>query len=638
MIRQELLESSDATIADAVERSDPMLLRGLLYQLTGDDELKSMAFKRVRVGIREVLAPASETEASRIRKKATAYLLSYRDSGAGPRSIGPRERLKESMSLAVGADIPDDHFQLWLEELALDPWARGLDWQEPAPMERIEKFSVTVIGAGLGGLNAAVQLKRAGFRCTVIEKNSEVGGTWHENRYPGCRVDTPSRSYTHLFGVDFPYPNPYCTADLNERYLKWVADEYAVRPDIIFDTEVRSLVWDDATSTWEVTAHGPDGPVFVRSDAVVTAVGFLNRPKLPAIEGMDEFGGQSWHSARWPTGFDLNGKRVAVIGTGCSGYQMAPVIASDAAHLTLFQRSAQWVFAVPGYTKPFPPQVNWMDRNFPYHTNFMRFVTCFSRGGGDAGPLVDIDPDFHDPYAISPGNKAVRDSCVAFLQQKLDDPDLVARMTPPHPPFSARPVLIDPDDSVLDALLRDNVSLVTDGIRRINQKGVETVDGAQHDVDVIVYATGFRASDYLFPMEIRGRGGVQLGDLWSKDGPRAYLGCMMPGFPNLWSIYGPNTNGGLLVASIHESAAMYMLRCLERLILNGKDAIEVEQEAYERYNSLLDLRGARRAYSDPRSNSYYWSEYGRSVTNCPFSAVEMWRFLSRPDWDDLRMY
>ena len=431
----------------------------------------------------------------------------------------------------LGQTLEGENLQHHVEELALDPAVRSLHWQEKPDPARLKDFTVTVIGAGMGGLNAALQLREAGFPFTVVEKNTGVGGTWWENRYPGARVDTPSRSYTHLFGVDFPYPNPFCEWRENVKYFDWVADHFDLRRHIQFETEVKALTWDEAAGEWQIDIEGPDGARTIRSRAVITSVGFLSRPNIPNIAGAETFAGASWHTARWPQDVDLKGKRVAVIGTGCTGYQMVPEIALEAAHVTVFQRTAQWLFPVPGYRSPFPPQVNWLDRNLPFHTNFMRARTCSL---DRIANVAEIDPDFKDPYAVNPLSKRAREGCVAFLERKLGDPALVAAMTPPHPIWSARAVVVDPDYCVLDALLRDNVTLVTAGIERIEPRGIVAMDGTLHEADVIVYATGFHATEYLYPMTITGRGGQTLEDLWAKDGARAYLGCMMPGFPNLW--------------------------------------------------------------------------------------------------------
>jgi 4-hydroxyacetophenone monooxygenase len=627
--REELLAASDEVIEDAVLHADPWVLRGLLFQLTGDEEVARAHVADVGRG----MAPAGDDDTALLRRKAVEFLKAYRDTGAAEISIGDEARLPTSLQLASNFELADEDMGLYVEELSLDPWARGLEWTVPPPQDRLDAFNVIVIGGGLGGLNAAIQLKRAGISFTVIEKNADLGGTWFENRYPGCRVDTQSRSYTNLFGVDYSYPNPYCPAAEHERYFHWVADAHALREDIVFETEVRSLAWDEDSSEWHVSIDGPDGERVLRANGVITAVGFLNRPKLPEIEGMLTFQGRSFHSARWPEGLEIKDKRFAVIGTGASGYQVIPELALEAEQVVIFQRTPQWLMPTPGYRSPYPPQVNWLDRNLPFYTNFMRFRAAVSiRFLSD---FSEIDPDFDDPDACSVANKMMRDASLAFLEHKLGDPDLVRTMTPPHPYLSARPLAVDSEYSVLDVLQNDNVTLVTEGIRRITETGIETTTGEHHDVDVILYATGFHATDYLFPMTIIGRDGVTIEKTWAESGARAYLGCMVAGFPNLWMVYGPNTNGGMHPASFHEVVGRYALECMEHLIVNDKRAIEVTEAAYWRYNRLLDERNARKVWSDPRAHNYYWTEFGRSAVMCPFYPWEIWHFLRHPSFEDL---
>ena len=226
-----------------------------------------------------------------LQSKAAEFLKSYRDSGADDIPVGPVDRLPTSLSLACGEEIPAADLELWLEQLAVDPWARGLVWRDEPQPNRLQEFSVVVIGAGGGGLGAAVYLERAGVPYVVIEKNAGVGGTWFENRYPGARVDTPSRAYTHTFGAGFEYPNPFCAQSENEKYFNWIADEFGVRGNIEFETEVKSVIWDEDAKVWEITAVGPDGPRNWRANAVISGVGFLARPNLPNIEGLAAFEG-----------------------------------------------------------------------------------------------------------------------------------------------------------------------------------------------------------------------------------------------------------------------------------------------------------------------------------------------------------
>jgi 4-hydroxyacetophenone monooxygenase len=351
---------------------------------------------------------------------------------------------------------------------------------------------------------------------------------------------------------------------------------------------------------------------------------------------MAQFQGPSWHTARWPEGADLRGKRIAVIGTGCTGYQLIPELAREASHVTVFQRTPQWLFPVPGYLSLSPQQLLWLDRNLPYHTNFMRF-RAFYAAGPDLAKMFDIDPSFKDPFACSEVNKAARDRAIAFLESKLKDPKLVETMTPNHPVWSARPVVVDPEYCILDVIQRDNVSLVTSGIKRINRTGIEAGDGSQHDVDVLVYATGFKANDFLYPMTITGRNGKTIEQLWAADGARAYLGCMMPGFPNLWSLYGPNTNGGLPVAQFHEVTILYALQCMEKLILDGKQAVEVKDDAYWRYNEVVDKGNSMKVWADPRAHNYWWTKHGRTASQIPFTGYEVRQYMLRPNFADLEI-
>jgi 4-hydroxyacetophenone monooxygenase len=631
--RVELLEATDETIEDAVQYADPMVLRGLLYQLTGDESVAATELEVISNGYGEITNVSNPSHVALLRAKAAAFLKAYRDRGAGPLPYGPVERLPRSLGLTAGTDMPETELDLWVEQLALDPGARGLAWQKPPSQAQLENFVVAVIGAGMGGLNAAVHMKRAGIKYFVIEKNDEVGGTWYENKYPGARVDSPSRTYTHIYGVDFEYPNAFCPRAENLRYFKWVAERFGIRPDITFKTEVKSVVWDEAAKQWEIAADGPNGPRVWRANAVIASVGFLSRPNLPSIEGMESFKGPSFHTARWPEDLDPKGKRIGVIGSGASAYQMVPELAKSARHTFLFQRTPNWCFEAPGYLAAFPPQVNWLDRNFPYMTNFIRFRMSLLAHPDNVPRAMHVDPEFQHPHARSARNKRMRDERVAFITRKLADrPDLIEKMIPAAPPNSARPIIVDPEYSIYDAIQRVDVTLVTDPMRRITPNGIEVEGGDEIALDVIVYATGFKANDFLWPMEIRGRGGKRVEELWAKDGARAYLGSMLPDFPNFFMIYGPNTNnfGGLQIVDLHEMTTRFALECIGGLIAREKHTVDVTLDAYWRFNAELDLAEAPMMYKDPRANNYYKNSFGRSATNCPIDVRKMWTWLRDP--------
>jgi 4-hydroxyacetophenone monooxygenase len=622
-MRPELIEASDQEIEDALGYAEPMVLRGVLYQLTGDESVAATEAVASAVGFHAATSLSPEGMAF-LRSKAAEFLKSYRDQGAGEFPIGSEERLQRSLSLTAGEDIPDRDMAFWLEELALHPWARALEWPERPEPEQLQGFEVLVIGAGMLGLNAAVQLKRAGIRYTVVEKNPEIGGTWFENRYPGCRVDTPSRAYTLICGVEYNYPYQYSPQSENEKYVHWLADKYDVRQSIEFNTEVKSLLWDEDAKLWEVQALGPDGPRTWRVNAVMTAVGLLNRPSVPDFEGAEEFKGELLHTARWPSGLDITGKRVAVVGSGCSGYQTFPDIARVAAHTFLFQRTPSWVFETKNYLTPLPPQVNWLERNLPYYRNFLRLRGRWLHGPVLQGRFFSKDPHVNDP---------MREQRLEFMRRKFaGHPELMDKMLPNYPPAASRPVMVDEEYSVFDALLQDNTTLVTDGIARITADGIVDGSGQEHAVDVIVLATGFKANDFLWPMEIRGREDKTIEQLWEKDGARAYLGTMLPGFPNFFVIYGPNTNpvSGAGNPAIHEMGTRFAIECVAHLILKNESTVDVTLDAYLQYNDEVDKAEPTRIYIDAGVKNYYTNDYGRSAVNCPFDARKMWEWFRDP--------
>ena len=622
----------DQTIADAVTYADPMVLRGVLYLLTSDEALAGMDLASNTDADLSGQGVKDGSDVERLRAKAVTYLKLLRDSKVAHPELGSASHVLKSLSLAAGYELPEAEREIWMELAAFDPFARGIEWKEKPSPDKTNDFLVVVVGTGVSGLNAAVHLKRAGIPYVVIEKNPEVGGTWYENRYPGARVDTASRGYSHQFGVDYPFPDAYCARDTQLEYFKWVADEFGVRQDIVFDTEVKSMAWDDADQTWEVVADGPDGQRRWRANAVVSCVGFLSRPSLPKIKGMEDFQGTACHTAQWPDGLDITGKRVAVIGSGASGYQTLPIIAKRAAQTQFFQRTPSWCFDDPDYIKPMPPELLWLEKALPYYVNFVRFRLAALRGPDTVTLTAKVDPAFEDPHARSAFNKATRDNRIVYIEQQFATrPELIERMIPTAPPLSSRPIRIDPNENVYTALLRDNVALVSDGIDRITPAGV-MAGGIEYPVDVIVYATGFKANDFLWPMEVIGRDGAKIETLWAKDGPRAYLGAMLPGFPNLWMSYGPNSNnfGGFQVIDLLELVTQFALRCIAGLIEGGHKSVEVTSEAYWRFAQELDDNDALMIYRDPRVSNYYRNEHGRSAVNGPIDIRRMWRWLHDP--------
>jgi 4-hydroxyacetophenone monooxygenase len=300
-----------------------------------------------------------------------------------------------------------------------------------------------------------------------------------------------------------------------------------------FNTEVTAAEWNDAAGEWVVHLRSPFAlDEVVRANAIISAVGLLDRPVLPDIEGLHSFQGKMFHTARWDHSYDYSGKRVGVLGTGASGMQLVPVVAQDAASTVIFQRSAGWVIPVPGYREPVTPETRWLYQHVPYYVNMFRLRMIYNAGDDAMYDAYDIDPEWHGAGSLNRKNHVLRERLIEYLMSKVgDDPELVEKCIPNYPPMAKRIIL---DNGWFDALKRPNVELTTDPIERITPKGVLMQSGKEHELDLLVLASGFRPNDFLWPMEICGREGVALNELWSKDGARAYLGMMMPGFPNLW--------------------------------------------------------------------------------------------------------
>jgi 4-hydroxyacetophenone monooxygenase len=629
----DLLHATDAEIEQHVQSGDPMTLRGLLYQLTGNAAIAATKLGETPGMILPLKALVDNEDIALVRAAAAAFLRAHREAGTPALGPGPIDRLPQSLSLAAGAEIPAEAIEFCIEELGIERIPRRHELRYRPP--RTTDFHVVVIGAGVGGINAAINLRESDIPFTVVEKNDGVGGTWHDNSYPGCRVDVPSLAYSHSFGLHYAWDHWFAPQRENNNYLQWCVDTFGVRDHIRFSTEVTALTWDEDTATWLVEVKDVDGNAeTVRANAVISAVGFLSRPKFPAIKGMETFAGPAFHTAWWDHGFDEPaGKHLAVIGTGCSGMQLVPELERRGATVTVFQRRPSWIFEVPIYRAELPEGVKWLDRNMPYYRNFEKFRAIWMVGDHVTAAPYMRDPTWDDPDSLSRINQAARRASFDYLERKLGDrPDLLASCTPHTPAMASRPVI---DNGWLDAIRGPNVELVTDPIGRIVPEGIVTESGRVVDVDAIVFATGFETSKFLWPMEVTGRHGT-LHQLWARDGARAYLGITMPGFPNLFCIYGPNTNSnqGTIPTMGSELQMRYAVQCIEELFRTGRTSIDLKLEAYEEYNRRLDEGLRKTIFSDPRLDTYYINEHGRSSSQTCWTTLEYWKMTRYPDFTD----
>jgi 4-hydroxyacetophenone monooxygenase len=540
--------------------------------------------------------------------------------------------VRQIMEYMVGP-FSDDHFTLLLNELGLPEYTKAPQWHKSKLAPETD-FTVAIIGAGLAGVGAAYRLKQAGIAFVILERHHEVGGVWSENNYPGCHLDTSNFNYSYSFNQNPHWKEEYASRAAVLEYLQSSAEKFRLQEHIRYNTEVVAGEYNESDGSWNLTLKKSDGSIEQMGvQALISAVGQLNRPNFPAIENIDAFAGHAWHTARWNHEVDLTGKRVGVIGTGASGFQAIQKIAEVAGELTVFQRSPPWIRFTPGYNSLLKDGSRWLFANV---SNYHRWFRVYRMWVGMCRrAYTEVDFAWKHPVSMSQKNEELRQLMMKDLEKSLADrPDLLKKMTPNYPPFAKR--CASDDGKWFATLKKPHVKLVTDKITKAHEGGIETADGKLHELDVIVFGTGFKASDFLSTLPLTGRGGVKLQDQWHGDDARAYYGITVPNFPNLFCLYGPNTNinGNASLVLLSEAGAMYIVECIRLLLESKKRAMEVRQDVLDRFNERIDAASSSVVYGAARVNSWYKNASGRLTQNWPLPTVEYWRGTSEVNKDD----
>ena len=462
---------------------------------------------------------------------------------------------------------------------------------------------IVIVGSGFSGLGMAIRLKQAGLQdFAILERADEVGGTWHANTYPGCACDVPSHLYSFSFALNPDWTQTYSSQPEIWEYLRRCADEFGVRSHIRFGCAVESATWLDDERRWELeTTTGT-----YRARVLIPALGPLTEPRIPDLPGLEDFAGQTWHSARWNHDYELTGKRIASIGTGASAIQYVPEIQPRVERLHVFQRTPPWV--VPHSTRSITDAERRLYRAAPA-------VQRLVRGGIYAGREALVLGFVKQPRFM----RVVEQLARRHMQRQLDDPQLLARVTPDYTIGCKR---ILPSNRWYPALNEPNVELVTAGVREVRARSIVGGDGIERPVDAIVFGTGFRVTDIPAAHQVRGRGGTLLDDIWHGS-PRAYLGTAVAGFPNLFFLLGPNTGlGHSSMVYMIESQIAHVMAALRHMRLSGAETIEVRAAAQERYNAEIDRRMHGTVWTTGCS-SWYLDETGRNAVLWPDWT---WRF------------
>lgn len=463
---------------------------------------------------------------------------------------------------------------------------------------------VGIVGGGFGGIAVAVRLKKAGFESfTIFEREAGPGGTWWINDYPGCEIDVTSDIYSYSYSGT-RWSRTHVRQPELLAYIHHVVDEYDLQRHFRFNTPVAALQWDDG-QYWHLTTASGERHEF---DVVVSAVGFLSNPRIPTWAGMDEFQGTAFHTAHWDHDYDFEGKTVAVVGVGSTAAQVVPTIAPRVKQMYVFQREPGWV--LPKGDRDYTPDEE--DRLAqPLRYRWRRYSTFVAFERSQLGGAI-YRPGTRPHIEAERVARELIDSVFA------DRPDLRAAVTPDYV-FSGKRRVVS--DDFYPALLRDNVELVPRAVESLTATGIVDSDGVERQVDAVIMATGFTASQYLSSIEVTGRDAHDLHEVW-RDGAFAFLGMTVPGFPNFYMLYGPNTNGGAPVTYFHERQAKYVVDDVKRLTRPGVASLEVKPLYCDLYNAWLQNKMRGTAWDDPGAKSYFRASSGKIVTQWPDGMVK----------------
>jgi cyclohexanone monooxygenase len=458
-----------------------------------------------------------------------------------------------------------------------------------------KKPTVAIVGAGLGGIAMGIELAHGGYDFTIFDRGDDFGGTWRKNTYPGAACDVPSHFYSYSFALNPRWSKTFADQPEILAYIEKVVDDHGLGEHLVPRARITTLRWSDTDQRWTLTTDDGQTREF---DIVVSAVGMLDVPNIPDIPGATRFRGRAFHSSNWDHSKSTAGERVASIGTGASAVQYVPAIAADTARLTVFQRTPIWVS--PRFDEPFTPEQQQLFERDPTEALKVR----------DAAYQDYESANFAADSAMT---KELTDMAHSYLLRKVTDPELRAKLTPSYPLGCKRPLQ---SRMWFPTFALPNVTLETSPIVEFTERGLRTADGREHQVDTVIYGTGFRAVDFLGSLDVYGRGGRRLHDDWI-DGAEAYLGTVVPGYPNLFTLYGPNTNGVTSIIYILEAQSEFVRRVLDEMGRRGLQSVEIERRVHDAYNAEIQGALAGTVWT-ANCNNYFRHPNGKVVTQFPY--------------------
>jgi 4-hydroxyacetophenone monooxygenase len=612
----------DATLRAAVAVANIPTLLMLLVQLTGDLRWLEEPFvlSRTKGMADNDTGGLPEELQEEVRQAAADAIVAWRHGRPTAIPTPSGELMVRMLSVSMADAVPPEYGEVLVEDLAV---AVGTSNQEVNVARVPAGFSAMVIGAGISGVAAAIKLRSLGIPYVVVESGEDVGGVWRENSYPGAAVDTPSHLYSYSFAPN-AWSRYFAARDEILAYVRRVADEYDVHRHVRFGTTVRRAEWDEHSQRWNVRVGTADGrDEVLHASVLLSCVGAFNPPAVPDIPGLDSFAGPRFHTAQWPKGLDIRAKKVAVVGSGASAMQVVPAIAPEVAKLTVFQRSPQWAQPFEKFQQPIPASVQVLFDAVPLYRAWYKLRLSWIYND-KLYKTLQRDPAWTHPTTINATNERHRKYFTDYIRSELvGREDLLPRTVPNYPPFGKRMLQ---DNGWFRTLKRDNVELVVDTISKIQPHGIATSNGSFHEADILVFATGFDVVRFISSFQVRGRDGRDLRTVWEDDDCRAYMGLTVPGFPNFFTLYGPNTqsgHGGSLIHTV-ENQLNYIGSMLTQMFDAGIATVEVKEQVYDDFAAKVDKMHQNMIWSHPAMTTYYRNARGRVVAINPFRNVDYW--------------
>ncbi len=618
---------SKQALERALDSASFPVIAALLVHFTGDISILDKLPKPNQVVLGETQGFLTHKDKQIIKNIALKEIgRFYSNSAADDIYIPSNEELNEMMNFIVGEEVSSDYVPMMLGDLNITTHT-----SKPNFLATKSNLEVLIIGAGMSGILAAIKLAEIGIKYKIYEKNNDLGGTWYENQYPGSRVDIANHFYSYSFEENHQWSEHFSRQPELLDYFKKCFHKYDIQKNTYFETQVTDMKFDELNQEWSVNSicHGEKKTESI--SIVISCVGQLNQPKVPEINGLKKFQGNMFHSSQWPNFDVISGKKVAVVGTGASAFQIVPSIAKSCKELTIFQRSPPWMFPNPQYHEEVDDGKKWLLKNLPFYSRWYRFL-LFYPGSDQLLDSLFIDPAWKvRSDSINQKNDAMRELFTAAMLGQISDQSLVDKVIPDYPPFGKR--MLQDNGAWLQALHLPNVTLLSEGVECISSKGVVS-SGKELEFDTIIFATGFRAQDFFSPINIDGGSGSY--DKIYGDSPRSYLGITFSSMPNFFAMYGPGTNlahaGSIIFNS--ECQINYICSAIKYMLSNNFKVIRVKPEIEKQYQDRFDKRHEKMVWQHSKVSSWYQNSKGKVVTTSPWRLVEYWNWTNKFNQDD----